>query len=83
MTYAFPNLEPVHHSMAGSNCSFLTSIQVSHEAGKVVWYSHLLKNFLQFVVIHIVKLFGVVKKAEIDVLWKSFAFSMIQQMLAI
>ena len=41
-------------------------IQISQEAGKVVWYSHLLKNFSQFVVIHIVKGFGIVNKAEID-----------------
>ena len=53
--------------MSGSNCCFLTSIQLSQEAGQVVWYSHLLKNFLQFVVIHIVKDFGIVNKAEIDV----------------
>ena len=33
----------------------------------MVWYSHLLKNFPQFVVIHIVKGFGVVNKAEVDV----------------
>ena len=33
----------------------------------MVWYSHLFKNFLQFVVIHIVKAFGEVKKAEVDV----------------
>jgi len=33
----------------------------------VVWYSHLLKNFPQFVVIHTVKGFGIVNKAEIDV----------------
>ena len=33
----------------------------------MVWYSHLLKNFLQFVVIHIVKGFGVINKAEVDV----------------
>ena len=33
----------------------------------MVWYSHLLKNFPQFVVIHIVKGFGIVNKAEIDV----------------
>ena len=65
--YSFPNLEPVHCSMSGSNCCFLTCIQVSQEAGQVVWYSHLLKNFLQFVVIHTVKGVGVVNKAEIDV----------------
>ena len=35
-------------------------------AGQVVWYSHLFKNFPQFVIIHTVKGFGIVKKAEID-----------------
>ena len=53
--------------MSSSNCCFLTCIQISQEAGKVVWYSHLLKNFPQFVVIHTVKGFGVVNKAEVDV----------------
>ena len=38
--------------MSSSNCCFLTCIQISQEAGQVVWYSHLLKNFPQFVVIH-------------------------------
>ena len=41
--YSFPYLEPVCHSMSSSNCGFLTSIQVSQEAGQVVWYSHLLQ----------------------------------------
>ena len=40
---------------------------VLQEAGKVVWYSHLLRNFPQFVVIHTVKGLGVVNKAEVDV----------------
>ena len=53
--------------MSGSNCHFLTCMQVSREAGKVVWYSHLLKNFPQFVVIRTVKGFGIVNKAEVDV----------------
>ena len=53
--------------MSGSNCCFLTCIQVSQEAGNVVWYSHLLNNFPQFVVIHTVKGFGMVNKAELDV----------------
>ena len=53
--------------MSGFNCCFLTCIQVSQEAGKVVWYSHLFKNFPQFVVIHTVKGFSVVNKAEVDV----------------
>ena len=52
--------------MSSSNCCFLTCIQISQEAGKVVWYSHLLKNIPQFAVIHTVKGFGVVNKAEID-----------------
>ena len=52
--------------MSGSNCCFLTSIQVSQEAGKVVWYSHLSKIFPQFVVIHTVNCFGVVNYAEVD-----------------
>ena len=41
--------------------------QISQEAGKVVWYSHLLKNIPWFVVIHTVKGFGIVNKAEVDV----------------
>ena len=53
--------------MSSSNCCFLTCIQISQEAGQVVWYSYLLKNFPQFVVIHTVKGFGIVNKAEIDV----------------
>ena len=52
--------------MSCYNCCFLTCIQISQEAGKVIWYSHLLKNFPQFIVIHRVKSFGVVIKAEID-----------------
>ena len=53
--------------MSGSNCCFLTCIQVCQEAGQVVWHSHLFKNFPQFVVIHTVKRFGVVNDAEVDV----------------
>ena len=53
--------------MSSSNCCFLTCIQVSQEAYKVVWYSHLLKNFPQFVVIYTVKDFSIVNEAEVDV----------------
>ena len=60
--------------MSGSNCCFLTCIQISQEAGKVVCYSHLLKNFQQFVVIHIVKSFRVVSEAEVDVFLESSCF---------
>ena len=45
----------------------MTYIQISHEAGQVVWYSYLLKNFPQFVVVHTVKGFDIVNKAEVDV----------------
>ena len=53
--------------MSSSNCCFLTYIQVSQEAGQVVWYSHLFENFPQFIVIHAVKGFGIVNEAEVDV----------------
>ena len=53
--------------MSGSNCCFLSFVQVSQETGKVDWYSHLLKNFPQFVVIDTVKSFSVVNEAEVDV----------------
>ena len=65
--YSFPNLELVCCSMSSSNCYFLTCIQVSQETGEVVWYSHVFKNFPQFVVTHTVKGFGIVNKTEIDV----------------
>ena len=52
--------------MSSSNCYFLTCIQISQEAGKVVWYSYVFQNFPQFVVIQTVKGFGVVNKAELD-----------------
>ena len=54
--------------MSSSNCCFLTCIQISQEAGQVVWYSYLSQNFLQFIVIHTVKGFGIVNKAEVEVL---------------
>ena len=69
--YFFSYLEAVSCSMSGC---FLTCIQVSQEQGQVVWYSHLFQNFPQFVGtllkvywIHIVKGFGIVNKAEVDV----------------
>ena len=65
--YSFSYLKPVCCSMSSSNCCFLTCIQVSQKAGQVVWYSHLFQNFPQFIVIHAVKGFGIVNKAEIDV----------------
>ena len=64
--YTFPDLELV--------CYFLSCIQISQEAGQVVWYSYLFKNFLQFVVIHIIKGFGVVSKAKVDVFLEHSCF---------
>ena len=55
-------------------CCFLTCIQISQEAGQVVWNPHLFKNFPQFVVIHTVKGVGVVNKAEVDVLLELSCF---------
>ena len=53
--------------MSSSNCCFLTCIQISQEAGQVVWYSHFFQNLPQFIVTHTVKGFGMVNKAELDV----------------
>ena len=72
--YSFPNLEPVRCSMSSSNCCFLTCIQISQEAGEVIWYSHLFKNFAQFVVIHTVKGLGIVNKAKIDIFLELSSF---------
>ena len=71
---SFPYLEPVC-SMSSSNCCFLTCIQISPEAGEVFWYSHLFKNFPQFVVTHTVKGFGIVNKAEGDIFLQLSCFS--------
>ena len=68
--YPFPNLEPVCCSMSSSNCCFRNQMHISQEACQVVWYSHLFQNFPQFVVIHTVKGFDIVNKAEIDVFLK-------------
>ena len=67
MMCSFPNLGPVCCSMSSFNCCFQACIQISQEAGRVIWYSHLLKNFPQFVVIHTVKGFGIVNKTKVDV----------------
>ena len=53
--------------MSISNCCFLICIEISQDAGQVIWYSHLVKNFPEFVLVHIVKGFGIVNKAEVDV----------------
>ena len=74
---SIPDLEPVCCSMSSSNCCFLTHTQVSQEATQVVWYSHLFQNFPQFIVIHTVKVFGIVNRAELDVFLELSSFSML------
>ena len=49
----------------------------------MVWYSHLLKNFSQFVGIHTIKGFGVINKAEVDVFLEFSCFLNVPMMLAI
>ena len=61
--------------MSGSNCCFLTCVPVSQEAGKVVCYSHLFKNFPQFIMIHTVKGFSEVIEAEVDIFLEFSCFS--------
>ena len=72
---------PLFH-VSVSNCCFLTWIQISQEAGKEVWYSHLLKNFPQLVLIHTIKGFRVVNEAE-DVFLEFSCFFYDPAMLAI
>ena len=81
--YSFLNFEPVYCSMSSSDSCFLACIQVSQEAGKVVWYSQLLKNFSQFVVIHTVKGFNVVNEAEVDAFPRILLLFLWSNMLAI
>ena len=65
--YSFPNFQPVQCSMSGSNCCFLSCIQISQEAGQLVWYS-CLKEFSTGCCDPQSKLtIGVVNKAEVDV----------------
>ena len=49
----------------------------------MVWYSHFLKNFPQFVVIHTVKGFGIVNEAEVDAFLEVSCFFYVEWMLAI
>ena len=69
------HMDPMtHDTMQVRNCCFLTCITISQEAGQVVWYAHLFKNFQQLIVIHTVKGFGIVNKAETDVLLELSCF---------
>ena len=67
MWYPILNPEPISFSIQCSNCCFLTRIQVSQETGKAVCYSHLFKNFPQFVMIHTVKGSSIVSETEVDI----------------
>ena len=79
MTYSFPiwnqSVVPCPVLTVASWHAYIHS----QEAGQVVEYSHLFKNFPQFFVIHTVKGFYIVNEAEVDVfLWNSLTFTMIQ-----
>ena len=65
--YSFSYLEPVCYSMSRSNCCFLTCIQISQEAGQVVWYSQSLSEFSTVYCDPHSQRLGIVNKAEIDV----------------
>ena len=80
--YSFSYLETVC-SMSSSNSCLLTCIQISQEASQVFWYFYLFQNLPEFIVVHTVKGFVIVNKAEIYVFLEPLALSMIQQMLAI
>ena len=60
--------------MSTSSCCFLTCTQIFQEVGKVVWYPHLFKSFPQLTVIHTVKGFSIVNKAEVDAFLEFFYF---------
>ena len=83
--YSFSYLEPVCCSMSSSNCCFLICIQVSQEAGQVVWYSHPILN--PFRIFHSLLWSTQSKVLALSIkqifFWNSLPFSMIQHMLAI
>ena len=60
--------------MFSSNCCFLAFIQISQEAGQVVWYFPISLRIFQSVVIYPVKGFGIVNKAEVDVFLEPSCF---------
>ena len=74
LSYCLHNLEPVCCSMSGSNCCFLTCIQVTQETGKVVWYSCLFMNIPQSVVIHTVNSFSVASEADVFLEFPCFLY---------
>ena len=78
LSCSFPSFKSFR-SVSDSNCHFLTYIQTFQETGKVIWHSHFLKNFPQFVVVLYVKGFSIVSETDGNIFfWDSLAFSMIQ-----
>ena len=67
LTYFFTIWKQSVLTNSSSKCCFLTCIQISQEAVNVVWYSHIFKNFPQFVVIHTVKGFSIINEAKVNV----------------
>ena len=60
----FQSFKSFNCSVSDSNCRFLIYIQTFQDSGKVIWYSHFLKNFPQFVVVHTVKGISIVSEAD-------------------
>ena len=60
--------------MSSSNCCFLICIHVSQKAGKVVCYSHLFKNFPQFIMVHTIKDYSIVNETEVEVFLEFHCF---------
>ena len=58
------------------NCCFLICMQISQEAGQVVWYSHLFKNFPRFVVTHRVKGFSIIHEADVFMEFSCFFYDL-------
>ena len=83
LSYFFPNLKSVTCFRSRFNCCLFICIHVPQETDKVVWYSHLFKNFPQFVVIHTIKSFDIINEAEVNVFIEFPWFSHDPQMLAI
>ena len=83
LMYSLSYLEPVCCSMSSSNCCFLTCIQVSQGAGRVIWYSHLFQNFAQLIVTHTVKGFGRVNNTYISSLLKLPPISLLSPALSV
>ena len=70
----FPSFKSFSFSVSDSNCRFLSYIQTFQDSGKVIWYSHFLKNFPHFVVVLYVKGFSIISEADGNVFWDSVAF---------